>query len=49
LTGSVQEAKAASALNHPRIITVYDIDQADGVDFIHPAAPHFATVQFPRL
>jgi len=30
----VQEAKAASALNHPNIVTVHDIDQADGVDFI---------------
>jgi Tol biopolymer transport system component/predicted Ser/Thr protein kinase len=30
----IQEAKAASALNHPSIITVYDIDQAEGVDFI---------------
>src|SRR5215467_15541903 len=30
----VQEAKAASGLNHPNIITIHDIDQADGVDFI---------------
>ena len=30
----VQEAKAASSLNHPNIVTIYGIDQADGVDFI---------------
>lgn len=30
----VQEAKAASALNHPNIVTVHEIDALDGVDFI---------------
>jgi eukaryotic-like serine/threonine-protein kinase len=30
----IQEAKAASALNHPNIVTIYGIDHARDVDFI---------------
>jgi Tol biopolymer transport system component/tRNA A-37 threonylcarbamoyl transferase component Bud32 len=40
----VQEAKAASALNHPNIITVYDIEISSGVDFIAMEYVHGKTL-----
>src|SRR5262245_48113085 len=41
----VQEAKAASALNHPNIITIYDISSAGGVDYIAMELVHGSTIE----
>jgi serine/threonine protein kinase len=30
----IQEAKAASALNHPHIVTIHEIESAHGIDFL---------------
>ena len=30
----VQEARGASALSHPHIVAIYEIESADGIDFI---------------
>src|SRR5688500_19324747 len=30
----LREARAASAFNHPNIVTIHQVDHADGVDFI---------------
>src|SRR5262245_10122035 len=40
----VQEAKAASSLNHPHIVTIHDIDEADGVHFIAMEYVHGKTL-----
>src|SRR5574340_268865 len=40
----IQEAKAASALNHPNIITIHDIDADGAVDFIAMEYVHGKTL-----
>src|ERR1035441_4928655 len=34
LARSQREAKVLASLNHPNIVTIYEIDDADGLDFI---------------
>jgi eukaryotic-like serine/threonine-protein kinase len=41
----VQEAKAASALNHPNIVHVYDIADADSIPFIAMEYVHGNTLE----
>ena len=41
----IQEAKAASALNHPNIITIYDISATNDVDYIAMELVHGRTLE----
>jgi Tol biopolymer transport system component len=43
-----QEARAASALNHPNILTVYEVGQVDGTEFIATESVEGATLRARR-
>jgi len=44
----VQEAKSASALNHPNISHIYDISDAEGVPFLAMEYVSRKTLDVPR-